>query len=83
MADHAVHTVPQATYWYRRSLRPIELMPAVGAAVGAGLLAFYVARLLLQRTALAGSRPDPHAPRVEPKRAAGADASAARAVFRR
>lgn len=41
-----------AGYYYRRPLRPRELLPAIGVAVGAGLLAFYVTRLLLQRTPL-------------------------------
>ena len=39
-------------YSYRRSLSLRELLPAVGVAVGAGLFAFYVTRLLLQRTPL-------------------------------
>lgn len=58
-------------YVYRRSLTGRELLPAVGVGVGVGLAAFYVARLLLQRTPLdiAGSareRPRP------PRRASGA-----------
>jgi hypothetical protein len=39
-------------YYYRRQLRMRELLPAVGIAVGAGLFAFYITRLLLQRTPL-------------------------------
>ena len=39
-------------YYYRRSLSLRELLPAVGIAVGAGLVAFYITRLLLQRTPL-------------------------------
>ena len=39
-------------YYYRRELEFRELLPAVGAAVGAGLVVFYIARLLLQRTPL-------------------------------
>jgi hypothetical protein len=54
MSDHAVQIAPQPAYWYRRSLRPLELLPAVGAAVGAGLAAFYLARLFLERTPLTG-----------------------------
>jgi len=51
---------PTPEYVYRRRLAPRELLPAVGVAVGAGLAAFYVARLFLQRTPLdvAASRPD-------------------------
>lgn len=39
-------------YYYRRSLGMRELLPAIGIAVGAGVAAFYVARILLQRTPL-------------------------------
>ena len=48
-------------YFYRRPLRMNEVIPAIGVGVGVGLAAFYVARLLLQRTPLA---PAPEAPRV-------------------
>ena len=41
-----------AEYYYRRPLRLHELLPAIGVAVGAGLFAFYVTRILLQRTPL-------------------------------
>jgi hypothetical protein len=41
-----------AEYSYRRPLGVRELLPAIGIAVGAGLFAFYVTRLLLQRTPL-------------------------------
>jgi hypothetical protein len=39
-------------YVYRRSLEGRELLPAIGVGVVAGLAAFYVARLFLQRTPL-------------------------------
>jgi|SRR5438046_2507402 len=39
-------------YSYRRKLGLRELLPAVGIAAGAGLFAFYITRLLLQRTPL-------------------------------
>ena len=39
-------------YVYRRSLSSRELIPAVGVGVAAGLVAFYVARLFIQRTPL-------------------------------
>ncbi|HMC54402.1 MAG TPA: hypothetical protein VKH19_04465 [Gemmatimonadaceae bacterium] len=39
-------------YYYRRPLPMRELLPAVGIAVGAGLFAFYITRLMLQRTPL-------------------------------
>jgi hypothetical protein len=40
-------------YYYRRELSLRELLPAVGVGVAAGVVGFYVARLLLQRTPLA------------------------------
>jgi hypothetical protein len=39
-------------YVYRRPLAGSELLPAVGVGIAAGLAAFYVARLFLQRTPL-------------------------------
>ena len=39
-------------YFYRRPLRFRELWPAIGAGIGAGLIAFYITRLMLQRTPL-------------------------------
>jgi hypothetical protein len=50
--DPGSRTVPPATYYYRRPLELRDLVPAAGVAVGAGLAAFYLARLFLQRTAL-------------------------------
>ncbi|MEO6878019.1 MAG: hypothetical protein ABI205_06020, partial [Gemmatimonadaceae bacterium] len=58
-------------YFYRRSLSPGALLPAVGVGVLTGIAAFYVARLYLERTPLV-SDPAP------PRRAAGARASANR-----
>jgi hypothetical protein len=43
---------PDAEYSYRRPLRTRELLPAIGIAIGAGLLAFYVTKILMQRTPL-------------------------------
>ena len=37
---------------YRRPLEGRELLPAIGVGVAAGLAAFYVARLFLERTPL-------------------------------
>jgi hypothetical protein len=51
-----------AEYYYRRPLSARELLPAVGVGVGVGLVAFYLAKLLFERTPLvptsagAGSR---------------------------
>ena len=39
-------------YVYRRPLDGRELLPAVGVGIASGLVAFYVARLFLQRTPL-------------------------------
>ena len=39
-----------SNYYYRRRLGAWELLPAIGIGIGAGLTAFYVTRLLLQRT---------------------------------
>lgn len=41
-----------AEYSYRRTLSGGELLPAIGVAVAAGVVAFYVTRLFLQRTPL-------------------------------
>ena len=46
-------------YYYRRNLTLREQLPAIGVAVGAGLAALYVARLLLQRTPLVPVRDIP------------------------
>ena len=43
-------------YVYRRALSGRELLPAVGVAVGVGLFAFYVARILLERTPLVAAQ---------------------------
>ena len=45
-----------AEYSYRRPLGLRELLPAIGIGIGAGLFAFYVTRLLLQRTPLTVER---------------------------
>ena len=39
-------------YSYRRPLALRELLPAVGIGIGAGLFAYYVTRLMMQRTPL-------------------------------
>jgi hypothetical protein len=39
-------------YTYRRDLRPVELIPAIGVGIAIGLAAFYVSTLLVQRTPL-------------------------------
>ena len=42
----------QSDYYFRRPLAATELLPAVAIGVGAGLMAFYVVQLLVQRTPL-------------------------------
>ena len=46
------HTERLQGYVYRRPLRASVLRPAIGVGVAAGLAAFDVARLFLQRTPL-------------------------------
>lgn len=49
------------SYDYRRKLTARELLPAVAVAVGAGVVAFYVATRFMQRTTfladIEGARP--------------------------
>jgi hypothetical protein len=45
--------VPPSVYYYRRELGTRETLTVAGIAVGAGLAAFYLARLMLQRTPIA------------------------------
>jgi hypothetical protein len=51
-------------YTYRRHLSAPELGPAIGVGVAVGLLAYYVARILAQRTPLA---PENRAPAQRPR----------------
>ena len=44
--------VVEADYYYRRDLDRSDLLPAVGIGFAVGVVGFYVARLLLQRTKL-------------------------------
>lgn len=46
------HDDPEPEYYYRRRLDARELLPAIGAGIGVGLVVFYVARLYVQRTPL-------------------------------
>ena len=43
-------------FYYRRSLSAGELLPAIGIGVAAGLVAFYLARVMMQRTPLVPER---------------------------
>ena len=57
-------------YTYRRELSGKDMIPAIGAGVAVGAVAFYLATLFLQRTPLV---PGPLEPveRLAPKRRAG------------
>ena len=55
-------------YVYRRRLGERELLPAVGIAALAGLAAFYVARIMIQRTPLRPERRPRTARLPEPRR---------------
>jgi hypothetical protein len=55
------------SYVYRRPLSGRALLPALAIGVGAGLLAFYVARLFVQRTPLLKSTP--RTPRIRTRSA--------------
>jgi hypothetical protein len=49
-------------FYYRRSLSAGELLPAIGVGVAAGLVAFYLAQVVMARTPLVRER-DESAPR--------------------
>jgi hypothetical protein len=44
--------VAETKYYYRRGLSARELLPAVAAGIGAGLVVFYLTKLLFERTPL-------------------------------
>lgn len=58
----------ETEYVYRRRLTGRELLPAVGVGVVAGLGAFYLATILLQRTTLRPERRPRSARLPEPRR---------------
>ena len=49
-----------AEYYYRRQLGAKDLLPAVGVGVAAGMAAFYIVQLLIQRTPLVPQGELPH-----------------------
>jgi hypothetical protein len=51
--DTGSRIVPPTVYYYRRDLGPRETLTVAGIAVGAALAAFYLARIMLQRTPIA------------------------------
>jgi hypothetical protein len=46
-------------YYYRRSLGGRELLPAIGAGIAIGLAAFYLTRLVMERTPLTAEGLEP------------------------
>ena len=70
--DHPDSPLFADEYHYRRSLTPREALPAVGVGVGVGLIAFYLAKILLERTPLRPERrPSTQRPRPIIRRPAG------------
>ena len=51
--DTGSRLTPPTVYYIRRELDPRETLTAAGVAVGAGIAAFYLARMMLQRTPIA------------------------------
>lgn len=60
-------TYVSRNYSYRRDLSFPDLLPAIGAGMVVGAAAFYVARILLQRTPLVAGALEP-VERIEPRR---------------
>lgn len=60
-----------AEYYYRRRLGAKDLLPAVGVGVAAGMAAFYIVQLLIQRTPLVPQGELPHSPPTPPTRMLG------------
>jgi hypothetical protein len=62
--------VARESYDYRRQLSGRELLPALAIGVGVGLAAFYLARLMTQRTPLLDEESSaPPAPRIRTRSA--------------
>jgi hypothetical protein len=51
--DTGSRLTPPTVYYFRRELEARETLTAAGIAVGAGIAAFYLARMMLQRTPIA------------------------------
>jgi hypothetical protein len=58
-------------FYYRRSLSVGELLPAIGVGVAAGLVAFYLAKVVMQQTPLATERAEPAGPSRVPRSRGG------------
>ena len=59
MKDRRTSHAPPAAdrYYTRRALSPKELLPVAGIAVGAGMAAFYLAKVWMERVVLDEFRP--------------------------
>ena len=57
--DSGSRLTPPTVYYFRRELDARETLTAAGIAVGAGLAAFYLARVMLQRTPIAREKSIP------------------------
>jgi hypothetical protein len=55
-SDRPLSPLHADEYYYRRPLTPREVLPALGVGVGVGLIAFYLAKILLERTPLRPER---------------------------
>ena len=73
---HAEASAVDQRYYYRRSLSVRELLPAVGAAVGAAVVTFYVVRLFTERTPLQVEPGTEDVPRFTLHRARGSSVTA-------
>jgi hypothetical protein len=60
-----------AEYYYRRHLGAMDLLPAIGVGVAAGLAGFYIVQLLIQRTPLVPQGELSRPPATPPKRMLG------------
>lgn len=71
-SDHPSSPLFADEYYYRRPLTSRELLPAAGVGIGVGLVAFYIAKLLLERTPLRPERrPSTQRPSPIIRRSAG------------
>jgi hypothetical protein len=64
----------ESEYYYRRRLGTLEVLKAVGVGIGAGLLGFYVTKVMLERTPLRPER-RPRSTRPRPVASLGAPAN--------
>lgn len=63
--------IVSAEYYYRRKLVAKDFVPAAGAGLAAGLAAFYIVQLLIQRTPLVPTSKLPRDPLAPARRTLG------------